>query len=76
MEKLRAAYFTNTTTLDAIRSANIALLSDSWIADSVLHAAALQANANTKNPDKRQHKNTFLFRLGTSITSEVIVTGH
>lgn len=62
LKKLRAAYFTNTTNLDAIRRANSAFLSDLWVTDSVMKAAVLQAEANTRNSDKSQHKNTFLFR--------------
>lgn len=67
MEKLRAAYYTNTTSVEAIKSANIALMSDLWIADSVLKAAVLQTEANTRSTNQSQHKNTFLFRLDRKI---------
>ena len=62
MEKLRLAYFSNTTTIDAIRRANIALMSDLMFSDGILKAAVLQANANNKNVDKNGAKNTFLYR--------------
>lgn len=62
VEKLRAAYFANTTNFAAIKQANSAFLSDCWIGDSVLKAAVLHAQANTRHPDKSQHKNTFLMR--------------
>lgn len=57
MEKLRLAYFSNATTTDAINRANLALMSDLEIADGILKAVALQANANNGR------KKTFLFRF-------------
>lgn len=62
IERLRAAYYPNTTTLDEIRRANIDLISDSWNNDGILKATVLHARANTAHPDRKQHKNTFLFR--------------
>lgn len=62
MEKLRTAYFSDTTTVDAIRLANIALMSDLKFQDSILKAAALQGNANSKASDSNGPKNTFVYR--------------
>lgn len=66
--KLREAYYLNVTTVDEIRSANIALVSDAYVSDSVLKACVLQANANTHGKDRRQHKKTFIFRLNQSMS--------
>lgn len=63
VEKLKGVYFKNATNVNAIRSANIALLSDLYINDSVLKTIVLQANVNNKGKDKSQHRNTFLYRL-------------
>lgn len=63
MEKLRLAYFPDTTDTDAIRNGNIALMSDSSFGDSILKATALQANANSRTADENEPKNTFLYRL-------------
>lgn len=62
MDILKEAYSTNTTTFDEIVSQNIDYISDVVIRDHVLKAVAHQANANNKNADRRQRKNTFLFR--------------
>lgn len=62
VEKLREAYFENTTNLDAIRSDNIALLSDLHMVDRILKMAILQTNANNIGTNRSQHKNTFLYR--------------
>ena len=59
VEKLRLAYFPNTTTVDAVRHGNVALMSDLMFSDGILKAAVLQANANNKNGAKK----TFLYRL-------------
>lgn len=59
MEKLRIAYFSDRSSIDAIRRSNIALKSDLYLSDGILKAVALQANANNKNGTK----NTFLYRL-------------
>lgn len=67
IEKLRAVYYANATTVDAIRRANINLISDAWNNDSILKAVVLHTRANTHHPDLRQHKNTFLFRLDNSL---------
>lgn len=64
MEKLRAAYFSSTTSVESIKSANIALMSDLTFTDSILKAVILQAGVNTNGPVKSQYKNTFIFRLG------------
>lgn len=63
VEKLRIAYFSDATTVDAIKLANIALMSDLTINDGMLKAAALQADANSKTTDQNRPKNTFLHRL-------------
>lgn len=60
MEKLRIAYFPDTTNIKAIRRQNIALESDLVISDSIIKLFTLQANSN--NGDN-QHYNTFLFRF-------------
>lgn len=62
MKKLIQAYFPNKTNVDAIKSGNIALVSDIYVGDNVLKAIAYHANANSKTTDKIQHKNTFFFR--------------
>lgn len=62
MEKLRRAYFSDTSSIDAIRRGNLDYYSDLIIRDSVLKAVAYQADANNKSPDKSKHKNTFLIR--------------
>lgn len=64
VEKLRLAYFPDTANIDAIKYGNIALMSDFEFSDGILKAAALQADANSKNVDKNKGpKNTFLYRL-------------
>lgn len=62
MEKLRVDYLPNITTDDAIRSGNIALLSDLALSDAVLKSTALQANLNSRDTNEQNHRNTFLFR--------------
>ena len=62
LEKLRNAYFVNTTSVDSIRQANIALLSDMYISDSVIKTAVLQANVNNIESNQNERKNTFLYR--------------
>lgn len=66
VEKLRIAYFSNKTDIDAIKRANIALLSDANFGDSVIKAVVLQTIANNNNKNSAQNqsqKNTFLFRF-------------
>ena len=60
---MRATYYTNESNVEAIRNANIALMSDAWNSDSVLKATILQARANTNNLDKSKHKNYISFKL-------------
>lgn len=62
VEKLREAYFENATDVDAIRTANIVLMSDLYMIDSILKSVVLQANANSNGMNDSQHKNTFLYR--------------
>lgn len=62
MDLLKEAYVTNTTILDEIVRQNIAYLSDVIVREDVLKSVVNQVNANNKNADKRQRKNTFLFR--------------
>lgn len=62
MEKLRLAYYTNTTNASAIKDANIALMSDSLLCDSVLKSTLLQATSKNNDKNKHKHRNTFLFR--------------
>lgn len=70
MEKLRIAYFSDKTSIDTIKRANLALMSDLAIIDSMLKAVALQANANNKNTDKIGSKNTFLYRFKCDIETQ------
>lgn len=58
MGKLLEAYYPNKSSVDAIRSGNIALLSDIFVGQNVLKSVVLQANAN----NKIQKRNTFFFR--------------
>lgn len=60
--KLRDAYFTNTTNVDAIRSKNIALISDLHMTNAVLKTIALHANISKYGTDKNLQKNTFFYR--------------
>lgn len=62
VEKLREAYFTDATNVDAIRSKNIALMSDLHMTNSVLKTIALHANISKYATDKNRRKNTFLYR--------------
>lgn len=62
MTKLRKAYFSNVTNVDAIKRANNDLLSDSTTTHQIIEAVVLQANANQKATNKVESKNTFLFR--------------
>lgn len=64
VEKLRLAYFTDTNSIDAIRRGNVALMSDLEFSDGILKATVLQAkaNANNKNTNEGDSKNTFLYR--------------
>ena len=64
MRLLQKAYFSNTTSTDAIRRSNIALWSDIGFAYGIVKAASLQANANNRGQNPNQRKNTFLFRYG------------
>lgn len=61
-EILAETYFSNATTIDAIRLANIAYVSDIEINDNMLRMVMLQANANNNSTDKSQHRNTFFVR--------------
>lgn len=63
MEKLRLAYFPDTTNVDAIINGNIGLLSESALRDAVLKSIVLQAQSNNRDTNKQNHRNTFLFRL-------------
>lgn len=62
MTKLKKAYFTNASNIEAIKEGNIAYVSDLQVCDDVLNTVIHQARANTKNTDKNQHRNTFLMR--------------
>lgn len=62
VKKLEEVYYANATNLDAIRSDNIALLSDLHLTYSVIKSIALQADANNRGMNKSQHRNTFLYR--------------
>lgn len=62
VEKLRDAYFQNTTNVDEIKTENIAVLSDLYMVDSVLKSVVLQTNANSNGMNESQHRNTFLYR--------------
>lgn len=66
MDLLKEAYVTNTTILDEIVRQNIAYLSDVIVREDVLKSVVNQVNANNKNADKRQRKNTFDFSSGKS----------
>lgn len=57
LTKLREAYFSNATDIDAIRRANIALMSDLNFRDSILKTVIQQTISN-----RHHQKNTFLFR--------------
>lgn len=59
IQKLRAAYYSNATTIDAIKSANIDLMSDMTFSYGVLKGVISQAIVNSKS----ERKNTFLFRF-------------
>lgn len=61
-ELLRKSYFPDTSSVDAIRRGNIALWSDLSFIEGTVKAAGLQANANNKNPNVNERKNTFLMR--------------
>lgn len=75
LELLTKTYYSNTTTIDAIRDANIAYLSDIVINDNMLRMVMLQANANNNNGmDKNQHKNTFLVRYSTHSDLNLMAT--
>lgn len=64
VETLRNTYYSRADSVDAIKHANIALMSDLSFDDSVIKAALLQGIANNNNSTARSdHKNTFLFRL-------------
>lgn len=61
VETLRNTYYSRADSVDAIKHANIALMSDLSFDDSVIKAALLQGIANNNN--STAGKNTFLFRL-------------
>lgn len=62
MKKLREAYFSNLTNIDAIIRANGDFLSDSFVNYKILKAIAFQSKANSKASSELGRKNTFLFR--------------
>lgn len=61
--KLNHAYFANASNIDSIKRANIALMSELNIADSVLKTVILQTMSNCREYTDNQRKNTFFFRL-------------
>lgn len=62
LKKLRKAYFSNKTTVGAIKRTNSDLLSDARFNYATTRSAVLQANANQKGTSEFSRKNTFLFR--------------
>lgn len=70
MEKLRDAYFPNTTDIPTTRLANINLLSDLNINYGILKNVIQQIKANSNEDDETQHKNTFLLRLELILWNE------
>lgn len=67
VEKLRASYYLNTSSAEAIKSANIALMSDLTFNDSILKAVVLQTGVNTNSSNAKKNKNTFLFRYDENL---------
>lgn len=59
----RDAYFTNTSSVDAIRNANIAFQSEKILRYNILKTVSLQANANNRNCSRNGRKKTYFFRL-------------
>lgn len=57
MEKLRKAYFPDSSNIEAVKQGNLDYNSDFIIRDNVLKTVVYQADAN-----KGQHRNTFLLR--------------
>lgn len=68
MEILRNAYFSDTSSVDAIQRSNIALWSYAGFIYGTIKAAVFQANANNKGQNPSEHKNTFLYRWGEEKT--------
>lgn len=64
MKKLRASYFSNETSIQAIRNSNVALMSDLALTDSILKAVVVQTEVGFNSPESSQKKNIFLFRFG------------
>lgn len=63
VETLREVYYSDADNIDAIKSANIAVMSDLTFDDSIIKAVLLQAIANNnKSTAESEPKNTFLFR--------------
>lgn len=63
VEKLRAAYYSKRTTVEAIRTSNSALVSDLVLTDSILKAVVLQTEVGFNSSEGSQEKNIFLFRF-------------
>lgn len=70
VEKLRTAYYSNTTSVEAIKSSNTALMSDLTFNDSILKAVVLQTGVNMNDTDMGKYKKTFLFRFDGSNKKE------
>lgn len=59
---LRDEYFPKNLDTNAIKHANVQLMTDLYFNYKVLKTFLLQVKANNNNRDKNMHKNTFLFR--------------
>lgn len=65
-KQLRDVYFPDITNTDAVKRGNVDLISDLNFGYGVLKAAILQTSVNN-NGTASENKNTFLFRLSSSI---------
>lgn len=61
LEKLRKAYFRETNNADEIQRGNIDLITDLMFGD-ILKTVALQSKVNNRLANRKDHRNTFLFR--------------
>lgn len=59
---LRDDYFPKVNDTNAIKHANVQLMTDLYFNYKVLKTFLLQVKANNNHRDKNMHKNTFLFR--------------
>lgn len=62
LKKLRNAYFSNATNIEAIKRANADLLSDSMLNYDTIKSIEFQAKANQRAISENGRKNTFFFR--------------